>query len=282
MSAQDTDFSQKTERIFKQDSSPIVMGILNVTSDSFYDGGQYNSEENWLTQTKKMIDDGAEIIDIGAYSTRPGAKNISEEEESNQLTKAIRSVRKHFPEILISADTFRASVAKKAVEAGATIINDISGGTMDAKMFETIAKLKVPYILMHIQGTPETMQKKPEYKNVTEEVFSFFDSKIKELNSLGFNKIILDPGFGFGKTLEHNYQLLKDMEKFHSFHLPLLVGFSRKSMINKLLNVSAKDALNGTTVLNTIALQKGAKIFRVHDVKEAKEAVVIVDYLKRK
>ena len=280
MSAQDTDFSQKTERIFKQDSSPVVMGILNVTSDSFYDGGQYNSEENWLSQTKILIKNGAEIIDIGAYSTRPGAKNISEEEEASQLIKAIKSVRKHFPEILLSADTFRYGVAEKAVEAGANIINDISGGTMDATMFETIAKLNVPYILMHIQGTPETMQKKPEYENVTEEVYSFFAAKIKELNSLGFNKIILDPGFGFGKTLEHNYQLLKEMEKFHSFHLPLLVGFSRKSMINKLLNVSAKDALNGTTILNTIALQKGAKILRVHDVKEAKEAVVIVAYLR--
>lgn len=282
MSAQDTDFSQKTERIFKHDSSPIVMGILNVTTDSFFDGGNYVSEEKWLTHAKKMIGDGAEIIDIGAYSTRPGAKNISEEEETKLLIKAIKSVRQHFPDVLISADTFRASVAEKAVEAGANIINDISGGTMDVNMFKTIAKLQVPYILMHIQGTPENMQKKPEYENVTEEVYSFFDSKIKELNSLGFNKIILDPGFGFGKTLEHNYQLLKDLEKFHSFHLPLLVGFSRKSMINKLLNISAKNALNGTTVLNTIALQKGAKILRVHDVKEAKEAVVITEYLNKK
>lgn len=280
MRAQDTDFSQKTERIFKQDSPSIVMGILNVTTDSFFDGGNYIAEETWLAQTKKMIDDGAGIIDIGAYSTRPGAKDIPEEEETTQLIKAIRSVRKHFPEVLISADTFRASVAEKSVEAGANIINDISGGTMDAKMFETIAKLNVPYILMHIQGTPKTMQKSPEYKNVTEEVFSFFASKIKELNTLGFNKIVLDPGFGFGKTLEHNYQLLRDLEKFHSFELPLLVGVSRKAMINKLLNISAKDALNGTSVLNTIALQKGVKILRVHDVKEAKEAVVIVEYLR--
>jgi dihydropteroate synthase len=280
MSAQDTEFYQKTERIFKQDSPAIVMGILNVTSDSFYDGGQYNSEEGWLAQTKKMIDDGAGIIDIGAYSTRPGAKNISEEEETDQLIKAIKSVRKTFPELLISADTFRASVAEKAVVAGANIINDISGGTMDAKMFETVARLKVPYILMHIQGTPENMQKNPAYKNVTEEVFAFFAAKINELNSMGFDKIILDPGFGFGKTLEHNYQLLKEMEIVHSFHLPLLVGFSRKSMINKLLNISAKDALNGTTILNTIGLQKGAKILRVHDVKEAKEAVRIVEYLR--
>ena len=282
MSAQDTEFYQKTERIFKQDSPAIVMGILNVTSDSFYDGGQYNSEEGWLAQTKKMIDDGAGIIDIGAYSTRPGAKNILEEEETSQLIKAISSVRKNFPEVLISADTFRASVAEKAVEAGANIINDISGGTMDAKMFETVAKLQVPYILMHMQGTPENMQKNPVYKNVTEEVFAFFASKINELNSLGFDKIILDPGFGFGKTLEHNYQLLKEVEIVHSFHLPLLVGFSRKSMINKLLNISAKDALNGTTILNTIGLQKGAKILRVHDVKEAKEAVRIVEFLNKK
>jgi dihydropteroate synthase len=280
MIAQDTVFYEKIEQIFNRDSMPLVMGILNVTPDSFYDGGKFTSEAQWLAHAKQMIDEGVDIIDIGGYSTRPGAKNVSVSQEAEIIIKVIKSVRKQFSEILISADTFRASVAEKAVEAGANIINDISGGTMDSAMFSTIAKLQVPYILMHIQGTPQTMQQNPQYGNVTKEVFVFFDTGLKQLKKLGFSKVILDPGFGFGKTVEHNFQLLKDLKKFHQLGCPLLVGFSRKSMINKLLNIKPENALNGTTILNTIALQNGAKIIRVHDVKEAKEALRIVSYLK--
>ncbi len=282
MSAQDTIFSTKLKSIFTLDSSPIIMGILNITPDSFFDGGNYLTELDWLIKTEQMVIEGANIIDIGAYSTRPGAKNITEEEETKRLIKAIQSIRKKFPDLLISADTFRASVAKKAIEAGANIINDISGGTLDNKMFKTIAKLNVPYVLMHIHGTPKTMQKNPTYTNVVSDVYTFFEKKIAELNDLGVSKIIIDPGFGFGKTLEHNYQLLNNLKKFHSFNLPLLVGFSRKSMINKLLNTKPENALNGTTVLNTIGINMGAKIIRVHDIKEAKEVLLITEYLKKK
>lgn len=281
MVAQDTVFYEKVEQIFNHNSPPLIMGILNVTPDSFFDGGKFTSEIQWLEHTQQMIDEGADIIDIGAYSTRPGATNVSEQDEMERLVNVIKSVRKQFPEVLISADTFRASIASKAIDAGANIINDISGGTMDDNMFSTIAKLKVPYVLMHIQGTPKTMQEKPQYENVTEDVFAFFTGKLAELKNMGVSKVILDPGFGFGKTLEHNYQLLDNLEKFNSIGFPLLVGFSRKSMINKLLKVKSEEALNGTTVLNTIALEKGAKILRVHDVKEAKEAARIVEYLKR-
>ncbi|MDP1746400.1 MAG: dihydropteroate synthase [Bacteroidota bacterium] len=281
MVAQDTVFYEKVEQIFNHNSPPLIMGILNVTPDSFFDGGKFTSEIQWLEHTQQMIDEGADIIDIGAYSTRPGATNVSEKEEMERLVNVIKSVRKQFPELLISADTFRASIAIKAIESGANIINDISGGTMDDMMFSTIAKLKVPYILMHIQGTPKTMQQNPHYENVTEDVFAFFTSKLKELKELGVSKVILDPGFGFGKTLKHNYQLLENLEKFNSIGSPVLVGFSRKSMVCKLLNINPEDALNGTSVLNTIALEKGAKILRVHDVKEAKEAVMIVEYFKK-
>jgi dihydropteroate synthase len=280
MIAQDTVFYEKIEQIFNSDSVPLVMGILNVTPDSFYDGGKFTTEEHWLAKAKLLIDEGADIIDIGAYSTRPGAKDVTESEEIELLVRVIKSVRKQFPEALISADTFRASVAEKAIEAGANIINDISGGTMDNAMFSTIAKLQVPYILMHIQGTPQIMQQNPKYENVTEGVFTFFMDKLKELKELGFSKTILDPGFGFGKTLEHNYELLKNLKRFQSFKSPLLVGFSRKSMINKLLKIKPENALNGTTILNAIALENGAKILRVHDVKEAREVVKIVNYLK--
>lgn len=280
MSPQDTIFYEKIEQIFKPDSEPLIMGILNVTNDSFYDGGRYTTEEQWLNQTRLMVTEGADIIDIGGCSTRPGAKEITEKEETERLITAIRSVRKHFPEMLVSADTFRAAVAEKAIEAGANIINDISGGTMDKMMFTVVATLQAPYILMHIKGTPQTMQKDPSYLNVTEDVFSFFESRLKVLQKNGFSKVILDPGFGFGKTVEHNYQLLKNLDRFIALGNPILVGISRKSMINKLLNISNKESINGTTILNTIALEKGAKILRVHDVKEAKEAVKIVRYLK--
>lgn len=281
MRTQDTVFYEKVEQIFNHNPPPLIMGILNVTPDSFFDGGKFTSEIQWLEHTQQMIDEGADIIDIGAYSTRPGATNVSEKEEMERLVNVIKSVRKQFPEVLISADTFRASIASKAIDAGANIINDISGGTMDEMMFSTIAKLKVPYILMHIQGSPKTMQQNPQYENVTEDVLNFFTGKLKELKDLGVSKVILDPGFGFGKTLEHNYQLLEDLEKFNSIGSPVLVGFSRKSMVCKLLNIRPKEALNGTSVLNTIALEKGAKIIRVHDVKEAKEAVMIVEYFKK-
>ncbi|MBN8697014.1 MAG: dihydropteroate synthase [Bacteroidetes bacterium] len=258
------------------------MGILNITSDSFYDGGKYLQPGAYLAQAEKMIQEGADILDIGAYSTRPGAAEVDEATEKERLTNAIAAIRKQFPEVLISADTFRASVAKKAIEAGANIINDISGGTMDEAMFNTVAELDVPYILMHIQGTPQTMQVDPQYKNVTKEVKNFFEERIEQLNKKGFKKIILDPGFGFGKTIEHNYQLLREMDQFQSLGLPVLAGLSRKSMIYKLLNIKAEESLNGTSVLNSFALQKGAKILRVHDVKEAKEVVQLHSLLHKK
>jgi dihydropteroate synthase len=281
MKPQDTVFYQKTDRIFTQDTTPLLMGILNSTPDSFYDGGLYTSEIKWLKKTADMIEAGADIIDIGAYSTRPGAVNISEEEELERLIPVITSVRKHFPEQLISVDSFRASVAEKAVFEGANIINDISGGTIDSAMFATVARLQVPYILMHIKGTPQTMQLSPVYENVVEEVHFYFDERIKLLQELGFFKIIIDPGFGFGKTLEHNFQLFNNLNSFRSFNLPVLAGISRKSMIHKVLNISSKEALNGTTVLNTLALTKGASILRVHDVKEAKEAIDLYTYSKK-
>ena len=278
--AQDTVFYQKIERIFDQKSGALVMGILNVTPDSFFDGGKYTEEKEWLGQVSLMVTAGADMIDIGAYSTRPGAEDVSVEVESERLIKVIRSVRNAYPDLLISADTFRSKVAKDAVAAGANIINDISGGTLDSEMFTVIADLNVPYILMHIQGSPQNMQDNPKYTNVVEEVYAYFEKKLKQLNALGIKQVIIDPGFGFGKTLENNFDLLKNMDRFGTFGLPILAGVSRKSMINKLLNISSKDSLNGTSILNTIALQKGAKILRVHDVKEAKEAVAIVEFMK--
>jgi dihydropteroate synthase len=281
MSAQDTVFSYKTERIFNQKANPLIMGILNVTPDSFYDGGKYTDEAKWLEHAGKMLDEGADILDVGAYSSRPGAIDISEEEEENRLLKVIRSLRKHFPETLISVDTFRSGIAEKSVDSGANIINDISGGTLDAKMFETVARLNVPYVLMHIKGTPQTMQDAPVYKNVLNEVYEILSEGIEKLHSKGFKKIIIDPGFGFGKTLEHNISLLQNLEKFKDLQCPLLVGISRKSIVNKLLNISSKDSLNGTTILNTLAIQKGAKIIRVHDVKEASEVITVLEKIKK-
>lgn len=277
MSAQDTVFSQKTERLFDRKAGNLTMGILNVTPDSFHDGGKYNSEEKWLEQAQKMINEGADIIDIGAYSTRPGATDISQDEEINRLIPAIRSVRKAFPNIHISADTFRASIARKAVEAGADILNDVGGGTLDAEMFNTVAELQVPYVLMHIRGTPQNMQDAPHYEDVLKEVMNYFEERIAQLKELGFSKIILDPGFGFGKTVEHNIQILKNLEQFNRFGFPILIGLSRKSIINKILNISSKDSLNGTSILNTLAIQNGARILRVHDVKEAVEVVRLVN-----
>lgn len=253
-------------------SQPMVMGILNVTPDSFYDGGKYLSEIKIIERIHQIMEEGADIIDVGAYSTRPGAAYVDDKEEVGRLSLAVELIRKYYPRALVSIDTFRAQVAEEIVTClGPVMINDISGGTMDEGMFEYVAKAGVPYVMMHIQGTPQTMQKQPEYKDVVKEVGEFFVERIARLNALGFDNIILDPGFGFGKTLEHNYQLMKGMDSYQELGYPLLIGISRKSMIYKLLGGLPADALNGTTVLNTISLMKGANILRVHDVKEAVE-----------
>lgn len=278
--AQDTDFSQKIERIFDQRSIPLIMGILNVTPDSFFDGGKYLQEQDWLTQTGKMIQEGADIIDIGACSTRPGSPQPTPDEESERLIKVIKSVRKAYPEILISVDTYRANVAEQGVNAGANIINDISGGTLDPQMFETVAKLKVPYVLMHIQGNPQTMQRNPAYTDVVKEVHLFFEENLKKLNALGVKQVILDPGFGFGKTVEHNSELLNNLDKFQSFKLPVLVGISRKSFVNKILNINSIETINATSILNEKAVKNGAKMLRVHDVKEAVDIVKNCEFSK--
>lgn len=256
------------------------MGILNITPDSFYDGGKYIAKENWISQTKKMLDEGADIIDIGAVSTRPGSKEISEKEELERLIPVIQTLKNIFPKIIISIDTYRSNVAMQMVKEGAAIINDISAGTFDKKMIETVAELNVPYIMMHIKGTPDNMQQNPFYDNVTKEIMIFFSKQIELCKKAGINDIIIDPGFGFGKTVEHNYQILKNLELFKIFELPVLVGISRKSMINKVLKIKAENALNGTTSLNTIALMKGADILRVHDVKQASETIKIVSELQ--
>lgn len=261
-------------------STPKVMGILNITPDSFFDGGKYGKLDDILSHTEKMISEGATFIDIGAYSSRPGAKHISEEEELKRIIPVVEAIHKSFPEALISIDTFRSEVARACIEKGAHIINDISAGKMDSGMFSTIAELQVPYIIMHMKGTPQTMQLNPTYENITTEVMKYFAEKIFELRKLGVNDIITDVGFGFGKTIDHNYQLLANLELFKSLGVPTLVGVSRKSMIYKLFEGSAKDALNGTTAVNTIALMKGANILRVHDVKEALEAIKITEKIK--
>ncbi|MFA7244701.1 MAG: dihydropteroate synthase [Candidatus Magasanikbacteria bacterium] len=252
-----------------------VMGILNITPDSFYDGGKNSGQETILKKVQTMIDHGATFVDIGGYSSRPGADYVSEEEELSRVIPVIQLLNTKFPDIVISIDTFRSTVAKQAIQAGASIINDISAGNMDEKMFTTVADLQVPYIIMHMQGTPQTMQDNPSYENICEEELQFFTEKINKLQKLGVKNIIIDPGFGFGKTVEHNYELLNNLQIFQKFGLPILVGFSRKSMINKVINTTPEQALNGTTVLNTLALTKGAKILRVHDVKEAKEVILL-------
>ncbi len=253
--------------------NPLVMGILNITPDSFFDGGKYQHERTWLNQAEKMMNEGADIIDIGAVSTRPGSPGISVKEELKTILNTLNSIRKHFPEMILSIDTWRSDVADKAIENGVDIINDISGGTMDENMFATIARYNIPYILMHIQGTPQTMQNIPVYQNVANELILFFSQQIQKLRLLGVNDIMIDPGFGFGKTIAHNFEILNKLDLFTLFELPILVGLSRKSMIWKTLNISAADALNGTTAVNTIALMKGANILRVHDVKHAVESV---------
>ncbi len=257
-------------------NKPKVMGILNLTPDSFYDGGKYRSERSILLQVEKMIVEGATFIDIGAYSSRPGAKDLNENEELNRISQTLEFILKNFPDIFISIDTFRSKVAKTCVEIGACMINDISGGNLDKNMFETIAKLQVPYVLMHMPGTPQTMQKLTDYEDIIKDIIYYFSKKINQLNVLGVNDIILDVGFGFGKTLDQNYELLQKLKLFKSFDLPLLTGISRKSMIYKLLNITADEALNATSVTNTIALLNGSNILRVHDVKEAVETIKIV------
>ena len=249
------------------------MGILNVTPNSFYDGGKYAEEKSMLSQVEKMLIEGATFIDIGAYSSKPSAEFVTEQEETQRLLPIIKSVLQHFPETLISVDTFRANVAKAAIETGACIINDIAAGGLDENMMKTVAELQVPYIMMHMKGNPQTMQSMALYDNVTKEVLFYFSEKVAQARSLGINDLIIDPGFGFAKTLEQNFEILDNLELFQIVALPLLVGISRKSMIYKTLNTTAEFALNGTTVLNTIALQKGSNILRVHDVKEAIECV---------
>lgn len=260
-------------------STPLVMGILNITPDSFYDGGKNNSIEEALIKAEQVIADGADIIDIGGYSTRPGAADISEQEELNRVIPVIENIIQKFPDAIISIDTFRSIVAEKAIRSGAAIINDISAGNLDDKMFDTVADLQVPYILMHMKGTPQTMQQNPNYENVVKEVFRFFTEKLTVLKQKGISDIIIDPGFGFGKTVEHNFELLRSLSFFENLGHPILTGVSRKSLITKTLNINTANALNGTTALNTIALLNGANILRVHDVKEAKEVVKLISTL---
>ena len=262
-------------------STPIVMGILNITTDSFFDGGKYLTKKQIINQIQKIKKEGAQIIDIGASSSRPGSTPVSEKLELERLLPTIELIKENCTDIKISIDTFRSVVAKSCIENGADIINDISAGEYDKKMFETVANHNVPYIMMHMKGDSLTMQNNPTYNNVVEEIMLFFQTKINKLNEMDFNQIIIDPGFGFGKTLEHNYEILKNLKQFQKFKLPVLVGASRKSMIYKLLNGTAEQALNGTSVVNTFSLLNGASILRVHDVKEAMECIKIVNLIKK-
>ena len=260
---------------------PLVMGIINITPDSFYAKSQFVLQRQIAKRAREILVQGGSIIDIGACSTRPGAKLVSEKEEILRLSKGLTTIRKNFPDAIISVDTFRASVAKHVVNNfNANMINDISAGNMDEKMIETIASLSVPYIAMHMQGTPQNMQQNPNYSNVVKELIAFFAQKIEQLYKAGVRDVIIDPGFGFGKAIEHNYALLQNLEAFKLFGLPILVGLSRKSMIYKVLNIKPDQALNGTTAINTIALFKGANILRVHDVKEAVETVSLASLTK--
>ena len=254
-------------------SAPKVMGILNVTPDSFYDGGRYHAVETALRHAQRLLKEGADILDIGAYSSRPGAKDVTTDEEQARLLPIIEALVSHFPECILSIDTFRSDVARTCIEAGAHIINDISGGTLDRQMFNTVAELQVPYILMHMRGTPDTMQQLTDYDDLVQEVNLFFGKQVAALRQLGVKDIILDPGFGFAKTLAQNYELLNRLEELHIHGLPILGAVSRKSMIYKKLGVTPDEALNGTTALNTLLLAKGVQILRVHDAKAAKEII---------
>ena len=261
---------------------PIVMGILNLTPDSFYDGGRYQSEKAALQRAEEILSQEAMIIDIGAVSTRPGAMEVSAEAEIERLLPAVKAIRKRFPDAVLSIDSYRSEVISRiAGETGDCIVNDISGGTMDAQMFETVAKLRLPYILMHMQGTPQNMQQNPAYQDIINDILLDLSEKVNTLKLLGVNDIIIDPGFGFGKNMEHNFELLNHLDSFRLFELPLLVGLSRKTMIWKLLEITPQESLNGTSVLNTLALMGGADILRVHDVREAMEAIRLVSKLKQ-
>ena len=256
-------------------STPKVMGILNATPNSFYDGGKYKNETEILSQVEKMLADGASFIDIGAYSSKPNAEFVSEEEEIVRIAPVVDLVLKHFPDTMLSIDTFRSEVAKIAIESGAAIINDISAGMLDDKMLEIIGKYNVPYIMMHMRGNSQTMQTLTNYEDIVKEMLFYFSERVAKARTFGINDLILDPGFGFAKTIDQNYEVFQKMELFKILELPLLVGISRKSMIYKSLDIAIGDAMNGTTVLNTLALVKGANIIRVHDVKEAVECVTL-------
>lgn len=262
-------------------STPKVMGILNITPDSFFDGGKYKTDADFLKQTEKMLMEGAAIIDVGAYSSRPNAVFVSEAEEIERLSPIVALLVKQFPDIILSIDTFRAEVAKAAIENGAAIINDIAAGLLDDNMLNVIAETKVPYIMMHMRGTPQTMATLTHYDDIVKEMIFYFSERIAAARSLGINDIIIDPGFGFAKTLEQNYEVLQKLELFQMLEVPLLSAVSRKSMIYKLLETSPQEALNGTTFLNTVSLMKGAKILRVHDVKEAVECVKLFEVLQQ-
>jgi dihydropteroate synthase len=262
-------------------STPKVMGILNITPNSFYDGGKFIDESDILFQAKRMISEGATFIDIGAYSSKPKAEYVSEKKELKRIVPIVNLILKHFPKTIISIDTFRSEVARICIENGASIINDVSSGSVDEKMMETVAKYNVPYVMMHRRGTPETMQTMTNYENIVKEILFYFSEKVSAARSFGINDLIIDPGFGFAKTLDQNYEILQKLELFKILELPLLVGVSRKSMIYNVFKCTPEEALNGTTVLNTISLTKGAKILRVHDVKEAMECVTLFNKINQ-
>ncbi len=284
MDAKYTAFSSKNSFEYQGKTlhleEPEVMGILNVTPDSFFDGGQFSSEKDILQQAEQILTEGAKIIDIGGYSSRPGADDVPPETELKRTLVAVRAISKEFPDALISVDTFRSLVAKQALDNGAFMINDISSGTADPAILDTVASYGCPYILMHMRGTPQNMTQNTNYDNLVEDVYSELADKVNDILEKGVNQIIVDPGFGFAKTLEQNYELLRKLEKFTEFNLPILVGLSRKSMIYKKLSITPQEALNGTTALNMIALQKGAKILRVHDVKEAMQTIELFKMIK--
>lgn len=261
-------------------SVPKVMGVLNITPDSFFDGGMYKDEASILSQVEKMLFEGATFIDVGAYSSRPGANHVSEDEELQRIRPVVELILKHFPETLLSIDTFRSTIAKHCINAGAALVNDISAGQLDSNMMPTVGQLGVPYVMMHMRGTPQNMQLQTDYDNLIKDINFYFSQRIAEARSYHINDIIIDPGFGFSKTLDQNYQLLNALELLQIAEAPLLVGLSRKSMIYKLLDTTPDKALNGTTSMNTVALLKGAKILRVHDVKEAVECVKLITHLK--
>lgn len=261
-------------------SIPKIMGILNVTPDSFYDGGNFSTEKAILTQVEKMLTEGADFIDVGGYSSRPGAKDLTPEEELARVIPVVKMIGKFFPGCYISIDTFRAEVANQAIEAGAVIVNDISGGQLDEKMYGVIAKHRTPFILMHMRGTPQTMATQVDYDNIIKELIGYFQDKLVQLLQKGITDVIIDPGIGFAKTIEQNFELIKHLDYFQILERPVLIGLSRKSLIWKTLATEPENALNGTTVLNTAALLKGASILRVHDVKEAVEAVKLINFVK--